>query len=114
MIRRGEIYWIGSRQSRGREQAGRRPALIIQNDSGNETSETTIVALMTSHAFSRGYPFHVAVGPAESGLHQPSTVLLEQIQTVSIERLHQRAGRLPPHVMERVDEAIHHSLGLLT
>jgi mRNA interferase MazF len=113
MIRRGEIYWIGSRQSRGSEQAGRRPALIIQNDFGNETSETTIVALMTSHAFSRDYPFHVAVGPAESGLPGPSTVLLEQLQTVSTERLYQRAGSLPSHVMEQVDRAIHLSLGLI-
>lgn len=114
MIRRGEIYWMSPRRAQGHEQSGRRPALIVQNDRGNENSETTIIAAMSSQAFSRDYPFHVPVASRESGLPAPSTVLLEQIQTVSIDRLGQRAGHLPPHVMEQVDIAIHRSLGLVS
>ena len=46
--RRGEIYWVDFGTPRGSEQAGKRPALVIQNDVGNESSPTTIVAGITS------------------------------------------------------------------
>ncbi len=113
MIRRGDVYWISPRGARGREQASARPALIIQNDLGNETSGTTIVALMTSHQISRDYAFHTRVSAAETGLPGPSTVLLEQLQTVSVDRLGRRVGSLSPASMREVDRALHHSLGLL-
>jgi mRNA interferase MazF len=55
---------------------------------------------------------HVQVDSDETGLSGGSTVLLEQIQTVDIGRLGRRTGMLGPTTMERVDEAIRHSLGL--
>ena len=36
--RRGELYWIDWSPGRGTEIIGTRPALIIQNDIGNEVS----------------------------------------------------------------------------
>ncbi|HET9464223.1 MAG TPA: type II toxin-antitoxin system PemK/MazF family toxin [Gemmatimonadales bacterium] len=114
LISRGEIFWVNFGATRGREQAGQRPAVVIQNDAGNASSETTIVALITSRRFSRPYPFHVEIGPADSGLQDPSTILLEQMQTVSIQRLRRRIGLLSADVMVEVDRAIHHSLGLDT
>ncbi len=113
MIKRGEIYWLSSGAARGREQAGRRPALIIQNDRGNESSNTTIGALMTSRVSPRLYPMHVVVSAGESGLGQRSTILLEQIQTVDVQRLGQRIGLLDPTTMEEVDKALHRSLGIM-
>ena len=112
MIRRGDIYWIASRTPRGREQSGMRPALVIQNDSGNESSDNTIIALMTSRSFSRDYPFHVSVRPQDSGLREATTVLLEQLQTVDMARLGQLAGRLAADQMHEIDRALHHSLGM--
>lgn len=113
MIRRGEVYWLSVRGSRGSEQAGRRPALVIQNDRGNESSDSTIVAYLTSRISERNYPMHVVVGSNESGLDGRSTVLLEQIQTVDQSRLGARTGMLLPQTMEEVDRAIHFSLGLM-
>jgi mRNA-degrading endonuclease toxin of MazEF toxin-antitoxin module len=56
---------------------------------------------------------HVVVDEAETGLPGRSTVLLEQIQTVDIGRLGTRTGMLSMAAMERVDEALHYSLGLV-
>ena len=42
MVRRGEIYWLQLAEGIGSEQAGRRPAIVIQNDIGNRSSPTTI------------------------------------------------------------------------
>lgn len=47
MTRRGEIYWL-QLTGAGSEQMGRRPVLVIQNDAGNRSSPTTIVAAITS------------------------------------------------------------------
>jgi mRNA interferase MazF len=113
MIYRGEVYWLASRGTHGREQSGRRPAVVIQNDRGNESSESTIVALMTSRVPSRPYPMHVVVASDETGLDGDSTVLLEQLQTVDVRRLRQRVGMLSPGSMEQIDRAIHRSLGII-
>jgi len=97
---------------RGSEQGGLRPGLVIQNDVGNQFSQTTIVAGLTRTA-SRGYPHQVSVSADESGLRERSTVMLNQILTVDVSRLRQLIGRLSPQAMIAVDAAIHRSLGLV-
>src|SRR4051812_9815776 len=88
-VLRGEIYWIDWSPARGSEQAGIRPALVVQNDVGNRSSTTTIVAAVTSR-FDRIYPFMVQLEPAETGLTVPSVVNLSQLLTIAQGRL------LPP------------------
>ena len=43
-VSRGEVYWLDFDPVKGSEQAGLRPALIIQNDLGNRYGRTTVVA----------------------------------------------------------------------
>ena len=112
MVRRGEIYWLQLTLGRGSEQAGRRPVLIIQNDVGNQSSPTTIIAAITSQARRRRYPFHVPFTAQESGLRLDGTVLCEQIQTIDQARLNPPAGVLGAEKMAEVDVALHRSLGL--
>jgi mRNA interferase MazF len=110
MPRRGEIYFVDFSPSRGSEQAGVRPGLIIQNNAGNLNSPTTIVAAISTQR-RRMYPFHVPVTPAGSGLPQDSVVKCEQIKTVDQNRLMRLAGSLNPAKMREIDEALHLSLG---
>lgn len=111
IVRRGEIYWVDFDAPRGSEQGGRRPALVIQNDIGNRASSTTIVAAMTSKQ-KASHPFHVEVSALESGMNKDGTILLEQILTISIDRLIEIAGRLSSENMREVDKALQVSLGL--
>jgi len=103
--RRGDIYWVDFGYPRGSEPKGRRPALIIQNDIGNYYGSTTIVAAIT-HRQKTSYPFHVHISARESGLPQDSTVQLENLLTISKERLTQYCGRLDSKRMEEVDKAL--------
>lgn len=111
--RRGEIWLIDWSPGRGSEQEGMRPALVIQNDTGNEYSPTTIVAAISTN-ISRSYPFHVPLNPAEAGLTEASIVKTEQIMTISKERLVKKVGQVTPSKMLEVETAIHISLGMQT
>jgi mRNA interferase MazF len=112
VVKRSEIYWLRLAGGTGSEQVGRRPVLIIQNDVGNRSSSTTIVAAITSQPRSRRYPFHVPFTAQEGGLRLDGTVLCEQIQTVDQGRLGDLAGALSSFKMREVDLALHRSFGL--
>lgn len=110
-IKRGEIYWIDWSDGKGSEQAGERPALIIQNDVGNKMSPTTIIASMTT-APNKEYPFLVKFNKEESGLEKDGTVDLAAIMTIDKARLLDKCGQLNSRKMSEVDEAIKISLAL--
>lgn len=108
---RGEIYWVDFGEPQGSEQGYRRPALVVQNDLGNQASSVTIVAALTSRLPKKAYPFHVRVGPPL--LSKEGVVLCEQIRTVALARLEGLPmAVLPQALMNQVDEALMHSLGL--
>ena len=108
--KRGEIWLVNWNPARGSEQAGIRPALIIQNDIGNEKAPTTIVAAISSSV--KIYPMNVLIEPPDGGLDRPSIVKTSQILTISKERLEKRLGHLSHSKMEDVDQAIKLSLAL--
>ena len=109
--KRGEIWIVNWNPSRGSEQAGKRPALVIQNDIGNQKAPTTIVAAVSTTV--KLYPMNVLLQPPEGGLLRPAIVKTSQILTVAKERLEKRIGRLSPATMADVDRAIKLSLDLL-
>lgn len=111
-IRRGDVFYVNLDPTKGSEQAGTRPVLVIQNDVGNEYAPTVIIAPLTTRSFSKLYPTNVNISARTAGLKENSTVLLSQIRTIDKNRLERRVGRLPLDFMRQVDEAIKASLGL--
>lgn len=95
---------------RGSEQQGIRPALVIQNDIGNQYAATTIVAAISSTI--KIYPVTVPLKTGEGGLKQKSMVNLAQILTIDKTRLQRKLGTLPPESAIRVNAAIRISLDL--
>lgn len=110
--RRGEIYFIDFPATGAGEMAGPHPALIVQNDVGNQASQLTIVAAITSNLRVSRLPVGVKVSPQESGLPKPSVVHLGHLYTVDKRRLGRRVGSLPQARLRQVDRAIQVSLGL--
>ena len=109
-IKRGEIYFADLSPVVGSEQTGLRPVLILQNNSGNRHSPTTIVAAITSRKTKPNLPTHVRV--STDGLPLESTVLLEQIKTIDKSRIDEYIGRLDKDTMGKVDYAVITSLGI--
>jgi len=109
---RGDIFTVDFEPVRGHEQGKVRPALVIQNDIGNQYSPTTIVAAITSGERAR-YDVNVEIKAPEGGLIRDSLVLLNQIRTVDKPRLGRCWGHLSEETMVRVDEALKISVGLI-
>lgn len=106
--RKGEVWLVNFNPGRGSEQKGVRPALVIQNDTGNIYAGTTIVAAVTTRI--KEYPVTVVVPGGEGGLRQKSMVNLAQLLTVDKARLQKRLGSLGESTMQQVDEAIRVSM----
>ena len=111
--RRGEIYLVHFDPTVGHEIQKTRPAVVIQNDISNQYSSITIVAAISSRFSEPPFPREVVIEPDESGLLQRSAVIVNQIRSVDRQRLGRRLGRLSRQSVERVDEAIKISLGLV-
>jgi mRNA interferase MazF len=98
---RGEIWMIDLDPTRGHEQAGKRPALIVSDDVFNSGPAGLVIVLpLTSQA--KGIRTHVAVQPPEGGLKKPSYIKCEDVRSVAVERLGKRLGTVSPAIMEAV------------
>lgn len=107
---RGEVYYITSKfdTAVGSEQKGGRPAVIVSNDVNNEHSPCVEICYMTLRE-KNPIPTHVFIN---RGSCINSTVLCEQITTISKERIGDYMCTLSDEAMEAIDEALMISLGL--
>src|SRR5258708_4000479 len=112
-IRRGDIHWVDWNPARGSEQAGRRPALVIQTDAGNinpKYPNTIVAAISTARA---RVPTHVQIEPsAANGLREVSCVKCEQLVTISKDRLMGRIGQLDEEDLQRVNGGLQRALAI--
>ena len=112
-IKRGDIYYADLSPVVGSEQGGLRPVLIIQNDVGNRYSPTVIAAAITSRMGKARMPTHIDIYADKVGLAKDSVILLEQIRTLDKRRLRERMGHLDDEMMDRVNNAIAVSFGII-
>lgn len=108
-ILRGEIRWADLDPTRGREQAGMRPVLILSADVFNERSGTVIALALTSQPQRSGFPLTMEL--TESHLPKPSWVKISQIRTLSVDRIGKKLGAVSPEELARVIEGLNEILG---
>lgn len=110
--RRGDIYLVNFDPTVGAEIQKTRPALILQNNIGNRTSDITIVAAVSSQLKGKRYPFEVIIPTAQGGLTANSRILLNHIRSVDKRRLVRRLGSMSPERMREVERALLISFGI--
>ena len=113
--RRGEIWFVDFNPGRGSEQIGQRPALVLQNDAGNQhpSYPNTVVLAMSTQG--KPIPFHIRIAPSQqNGLREVTYVKCEQVLTISKARLLGPAplGRLLTAELRKVEVAVKLSLAL--
>jgi len=108
-ILRGDIRWADLDPTRGSEQTGRRPVLILSADVFNERSGTVIAVALTSQAPRAGFPLTLELDSAK--LPKLSWVKISQIRTLSTVRIGRKIGVVSPEELGQVIEGLNEILG---
>jgi len=103
-ILRGDILWADLNPTRGHEQAGLRPVVVISHDVFNERSGTVIALAITSQPQQAGFPLTLELQNAN--MPKQSWVKISQIRTLSIERLGKKIGQLDPEILDQLVEGL--------
>jgi mRNA interferase MazF len=107
---RGEIWQVDFNPAQGNETSKSRPAVVVSNDRANATASRlgrgVVTVVPVTSNISRIYPFQVLLPAATSGLAVDSKAQAEQIRSVATERLRHRIGRLSPHELAQLDQAL--------
>jgi mRNA interferase MazF len=98
----GDLIWVNFSPQLGREQAGRRPAVVLSPRVYNEKASLAIVCPITSKT--KGYPFEVPIPP---GSRIQGVVLADHLKSLDWRLLQaQKAGKIPGAVLDQVREVI--------
>jgi mRNA interferase MazF len=95
----------------GREQAGTRPALIVSADPLNR-GPRGLVMVAPITGTDRGITSHVHVDPPQGGLSKQSVIMVEQLWSVSKDRLDRRLGSVAADTMQKVERILRMLLDL--
>lgn len=105
--KRGEIWLLDWSPSRGSEQAGFRPALIIQTDAANSNPQYPNTIVLAVSTKGKAVPFHLALTPnRRNGLTEASFVKCEQVLTVAKERLVKKLGIIEVGELQQINRAV--------
>ncbi len=112
-FRRGDIIFVRNpfQTPHGHINAGNRPAVVVQNNTGNECSGNLIVAYMTSKLKKMHMPTHVVL-QWYGGLSRTSMVQTEQLATIAAEDVLGVIGHLRDEDTARINRALAVSLAL--
>ena len=102
---RGEIWLAELNPTRGHEQSGRRPCLVVSNDVFNEGPAELVVVLPITSKDKR-IRFHVPINPPEGGLKSRSFIKPEDIRSIARERLIKRTGSVSAQTMKTVADRL--------
>ena len=108
-ILRGDIRWADLEPARGREQAGRRPVLILSHDVFNERSGTVIAVALTGQPQRAGFPLTLELDA--KNLPKKSWAKISQIRTLSIQRIGKKLGHATPEELSQIIEGLNEILG---
>jgi mRNA interferase MazF len=104
--RQGEVWSASLDPVLGREQAGRRPVLVVSVDQlGTGPSQLAIAVPLTSREHDQR--IHVRIDPPEGGVRSASHIMPEQVRAISRERLAERWGTVRPQTLGQVIHRVH-------
>jgi len=111
-VRRGDIFLANLNPTKGVEQAGTRPVLVVQCNLANDRIPSVTIVPLTSNLKTGRFLFTVLVSSAESSLPKDSVILAFQIRTIDKSRLIRKMASLSVTKMAEVDQALVRHLDL--
>lgn len=101
-VKQGDVFLADMGEGFKAELVGKRPVLVVSNDSINKVSSTVIVAMISDHIAEPKLPTHVKLHKCEGIVPEDSMILLEQVRTIDKKRLLSKTGTLTTKIMEEV------------
>lgn len=108
-ILRGDIRWADLNPTRGHEQAGLRPVVVLSRDVFNERSGTVIALALTSQPQRAGFPLTMEL--KSKRLPKRSWVKISQIRTLSVERMGRKIGSVSSEELAHLIEGLNEIIG---
>lgn len=103
---RGEIWTANLNPTRGHEQAGERPVLVVSTNGFNQGPADLVFVLPLTRT-DRRIPLHVAIDPPEGGVRARSFILCDALRSISKERLGTKSwGTVSRQTMAKVDQCL--------
>ena len=108
--KRGDIYYIVSNEHTpiGCEIWSDRPAIIVSNDTLNQTSGAVEIVYLSTTLKKKPSPLHIRI--QSSG--RPSLAMCSQVHTIDKSRLRERLGHISDEEQKELDKALCFSLGI--
>ena len=102
MVKQGDIIWLDFNPQTGHEQNGRRPAVVVSNESFNRFSKMAIVCPITNT--DKNHPFHVRLNQKTS---VKGVILCDQPRTLDIyARNYEMIEHLPKSILLEVIDIV--------
>lgn len=113
VIQRGNVYWADLGQAVGSRPAKRRPVLVVQADSFNESRlATVLVVVITSNTALAAMPGNVFLPAAATGLPRDSVVNVTAVITLNKSDLNDQVCHVPDSLLYEVDRGLRRVLNL--
>ncbi|OGO92711.1 MAG: MazF family transcriptional regulator [Coxiella sp. RIFCSPHIGHO2_12_FULL_42_15] len=103
-ILRGDIIWADLEPTKGFEQMGHRPVIILSHEVFNQNSGTVIAVAVTSQEQRAGFPLTLKLDPTK--LTKPAWVKISQIRTLSTQRLGKKIGQISAQDLDQIIEGL--------
>jgi mRNA interferase MazF len=112
IVKRGEIWLADLNPTRGSEQAGMRPILVLQNDTIGAFTTTLLAIPLTTNMRRAALPSGVLIPQGHGGLTADSVALCHQLRALDKTRLHRKLGSVNQQIIEAVEIRMLFTLGI--
>jgi len=110
---RGDVFRARLDPTEGSEQAGERPVVVLSRDAINAYSPVVVIVPATdADNVKKAYPMHVLLAKGQGGLKKDSIAKTEQIRAIQVSRFLEYYGRLDPHAIKKIEQALKITLAL--
>ena len=107
----GDIHWVELPALSGHEQAGRRPAIVLQDDAYAGGSPLVVVVPLTGAVAAARFAGTLTLEPdSANGLAKISVALVFQVRAIDRRIVRERIGAISPETLA----ALHVLLDLVT
>lgn len=111
IIKRGQLIWCNFQQCNGSCQGGKRPAVIVQNNTGNRFATTTMVIPITSREKNK-LPVHTKLTRDYDIAYKGSIIMAEQLTVIDKSQIILTGDMLDEQDLRALDRIISIQLNL--